>query len=88
MKMQNTNQLCLPENYGLKYFMYHGLSWPQVPAWPLRAFRRPPLTPRTGLLAQISFVAEDEQGKIVGYVLAKVCPRPLFFVYRGWRPVG
>ena len=33
----------------MKYYMYHGLSWPQL-----------------------SFVAEDEKGKIVGYVLAKV----------------
>ena len=33
----------------MKYYMYHGLSWPQL-----------------------SYVAEDEKGKIVGYVLAKV----------------
>jgi len=30
----------------MKYYMYHGLSWPQL-----------------------SFVAEDPEGKIVGYVL-------------------
>ena len=55
----------LPENYQMKYslrtlslkctefyvryYMYHGLSWPQL-----------------------SYVAEDDKGKIVGYVLAKV----------------
>ena len=33
----------------MKYYMYHGLSWPQL-----------------------SYVAEDEEGKIVGYVLAKM----------------
>lgn len=33
----------------MKYYMYHGLSWPQV-----------------------SYVAEDETGNIVGYVLAKM----------------
>ena len=49
MNMQHCNLLCLPENYQMKYYMYHGLSWPQL-----------------------SFVAEDESGKIVGYVLAKM----------------
>jgi len=49
MNMQHCNLLCLPENYQLKYYFYHGLSWPQL-----------------------SYVAEDEGGKIVGYVLAKM----------------
>ncbi|CAG8638115.1 2934_t:CDS:2, partial [Paraglomus occultum] len=39
----------LPENYQMKYYFYHALSWPQL-----------------------SFVAEDLNGKIVGYVLAKM----------------
>ena len=46
MNMQHCNLLCLPENYQMKYYMYHGLSWPQL-----------------------SFVAEDHKGEIVGYVL-------------------
>ena len=46
MNMQHCNLLCLPENYQMKYYMYHGLSWPQL-----------------------SFVAEDHRGEIVGYVL-------------------
>ena len=45
MNMQHCNLLCLPENYQMKYFFYHGLSWPQL-----------------------SYVAEDEKGKIVGLV--------------------
>jgi len=49
MNMQHCNLLCLPENYQMKYYMYHGLSWPQL-----------------------SFVAEDSSGQIVGYVLAKM----------------
>merc|ERR1712001_329038 len=49
MNMQHCNLLCLPENYQMKYYMYHGLSWPQL-----------------------SFVAEDHRGEIVGYVLAKM----------------
>jgi len=46
--IQNCNLQCLPENYNMKYYMYHILSWPQL-----------------------IFVAEDN-GKIVGYVLAKM----------------
>ncbi|KAM9678614.1 N-alpha-acetyltransferase 11 [Trichechus inunguis] len=49
MNMQHCNLLCLPENYQMKYYFYHGLSWPQL-----------------------SYIAEDEDGKIVGYVLAKM----------------
>lgn len=47
--MQRCNLLCLPENYQMKYYFYHILSWPQL-LW----------------------VAEDYDGKIVGYVLAKM----------------
>ncbi|CAL8462924.1 g2458 [Coccomyxa elongata] len=49
LAMQRCNLLCLPENYQLKYYFYHILSWPQL-----------------------LFVAEDYNGKIVGYVLAKM----------------
>ncbi|KAG8515187.1 N-alpha-acetyltransferase 11 [Galemys pyrenaicus] len=49
MNMQHCNLLCLPENYQMKYYFYHGLSWPQL-----------------------SYIAEDEDRKIVGYVLAKM----------------
>ena len=28
--MQTSNLWCLPENYALKYYLYHGLSWPQL----------------------------------------------------------
>lgn len=28
--MQRCNLLCLPENYQLKYYLYHILSWPQL----------------------------------------------------------
>uniref|UniRef100_A0A8U7NFZ1 Uncharacterized protein n=1 Tax=Corvus moneduloides TaxID=1196302 RepID=A0A8U7NFZ1_CORMO len=33
MNMQHCNLLCLPENYQMKYYFYHGLSWPQVWPW-------------------------------------------------------
>ena len=48
VEMQNCNLFCLPENYQMKYYLYHILSWPQL-----------------------LMVAEDN-GKIVGYVLAKM----------------
>ncbi|KAI8096690.1 acyl-CoA N-acyltransferase [Halteromyces radiatus] len=51
--IQNCNLLDLPENYQMKYYLYHALSWPQL-----------------------SFVAEDDNGKIVGYVLAKMEEEP------------
>ncbi|KAK5975931.1 hypothetical protein GCK32_002409, partial [Trichostrongylus colubriformis] len=46
---QHANLLCLPENYQMKYYFYHALSWPQL-----------------------SYVAEDHKGNVVGYVLAKM----------------
>ena len=30
LQMQTTNLWCLPENYQMKYYMYHILSWPQL----------------------------------------------------------
>jgi len=53
MAMQSANLACLPENYQMKYYFYHLLSWPQL-----------------------SYVAADHKGKIVGYVLAKMEEEP------------
>ena len=30
LNMQDTNLHCLPENYNLRYYFYHVLSWPQL----------------------------------------------------------
>jgi len=49
MGMQAANLTNLPENYVMKFWIYHALTWPQI-----------------------SFVAEDHKGRIVGYVLAKI----------------
>jgi peptide alpha-N-acetyltransferase len=49
LNMQHCNLQCLPENYQIKYYMYHLLSWPHL-----------------------LYVAEDSEGAIVGYVLAKM----------------
>lgn len=47
--MQQTNLLCLPENYQYRYYIYHYFSWPSL-----------------------LHVAEECDGKIVGYVLSKL----------------
>lgn len=47
--MQACNLHNLPENYQMKYYMYHALSWPAL-----------------------LYVAESDDGKIVGYVMAKL----------------
>jgi peptide alpha-N-acetyltransferase len=31
LAMQHCNLQCLPENYQMKYYLYHILSWPQLP---------------------------------------------------------
>lgn len=49
IEIQRCNLFCLPENYPMRYYVYHILSWPQL-----------------------LHVAEDHNGKIVGYVLAKM----------------
>ncbi|CAE6431677.1 unnamed protein product [Rhizoctonia solani] len=47
--MQACNLQNLPENYQMKYYMYHAMTWPQL-----------------------SYVAEDHKGRIVGYIMAKM----------------
>ncbi|KAF9464384.1 acyl-CoA N-acyltransferase [Collybia nuda] len=47
--MQACNLQNLPENYTMKYYLYHAMTWPSL-----------------------SYVAEDNKGRIVGYILAKM----------------
>ncbi|KAI0033339.1 acyl-CoA N-acyltransferase [Vararia minispora EC-137] len=49
MGMQACNLQNLPENYTMKYYLYHAMTWPGL-----------------------SYVAEDENGRVVGYILAKM----------------
>lgn len=81
MNMQHCNLLCLPENYQMKYYFYHGLSWPQVIHSTISAPIHTSMTVIRFLFLthnylftyfQLSYIAEDENGKIVGYVLAKM----------------
>ena len=77
MNMQHCNLLCLPENYQNKYYMYHGLSWPQVNI----IYKKYEQFLLNILKLQLSYVAEDESGKIVGYVLAKMYFLKFIIIY-------
>lgn len=47
--LMDTNLRCLPENYGIRYYLYTLVTWPEL-----------------------SKVAVDPAGRVVGYVLAKM----------------
>lgn len=60
--VQSTNITNLPENYFMKYYLYHALSWPQL-SYVAVDVSRPQRTPY-------------DPPKIVGYVLAKMEEEP------------
>ncbi|RLV89757.1 N-terminal acetyltransferase A complex catalytic subunit ARD1 [Spathaspora sp. JA1] len=73
--MQNANLHNLPENYQLKYYMYHILSWPQASfvATTYDNLIDPETTdclPHQDPKGDSSYVNQGE--KIVGYVLGKM----------------
>src|SRR5436190_8826810 len=81
--IQTCNITNLPENYFLKYYLYHALSWPQLS---FVAIVRPPAAARGakarghhGGGGQIT----DEYPKVVGYVLAKMEEEPTDGVAHG-----
>lgn len=67
--VQSTNITNLPENYFLKYYLYHALSWPQLSyvAVDVSRSKRTPYDPP----------------KIVGYVLAKMEEEPVNGIQHG-----
>ena len=67
--VQSTNINNLPENYFLKYYLYHALSWPNLSyvAVDVSSPKRTPYDPP----------------KIVGYVLAKMEEEPTDGVQHG-----
>ncbi|KAL1842155.1 hypothetical protein VTJ49DRAFT_5928 [Mycothermus thermophilus] len=67
--IQHANLENLPENYFLKYYLYHALSWPQL-SYVAVDVSRPPKTPY-------------DYPKIVGYVLAKMEEEPADGVQHG-----
>jgi len=67
--VQRTNITNLPENYFLKYYLYHAMSWPQL-SYVAVDLANPLASPY-------------ELPKIVGYVLAKMEEEPLDGVQHG-----
>jgi hypothetical protein len=72
--IQTCNITNLPENYFLKYYLYHALTWPQLSFVAV-------VRPRTGYKTNSSGpgMAGDVSGqypKVVGYVLAKMEEEP------------
>ena len=67
--VQSTNITNLPENYFLKYYLYHALSWPQL-SYVAVDVSRPRKTPY-------------DPPKIVGYVLAKMEEEPVNGIQHG-----
>lgn len=67
--IQHANLENLPENYFLKYYLYHALSWPQL-SYVAVDVSRPKKNPY-------------EYPKIVGYVLAKMEEEPTDGVQHG-----
>lgn len=65
--VQLTNITNLPENYFLKYYLYHALSWPQL----------------SYVAVDLSHTKPGEPPKIVGYVLAKMEEEPTDGVQHG-----
>lgn len=72
--MQNCNLHNLPENYQLKYYMYHLLSWPEASfvATTITGEDKDKLSPAEiqNVKADPSYVRRGE--KVVGYVLGKM----------------
>ncbi len=68
LAMQDANLLCLPENYNWKYYAYHLLSWPRLSYVAEDHTVRAPVC----LCLFHVFTAVCSQGKLVGYVLAKM----------------
>lgn len=67
--IQHANLENLPENYLLKYYLYHAMTWPQL-SYVAVDVSRPAKTPY-------------DHPKIVGYVLAKIEEEPADGVQHG-----
>ncbi|KAL2817859.1 acyl-CoA N-acyltransferase [Aspergillus granulosus] len=71
--IQTCNITNLPENYFLKYYMYHALTWPQLSFVAV-------VRPRNGYK---NGAVSGEYPKVVGYVLAKMEEEPADGVQHG-----
>ncbi|KAB8227744.1 peptide alpha-N-acetyltransferase complex A subunit ARD1 [Aspergillus alliaceus] len=71
--IQTCNITNLPENYFLKYYLYHALTWPQLSFVAV-------VRPKNGYTKQIAgsgaATLTEQYPKVVGYVLAKMEEEP------------
>ncbi|RAL00311.1 peptide alpha-N-acetyltransferase complex A subunit ARD1 [Aspergillus ibericus CBS 121593] len=80
--IQTCNITNLPENYFLKYYLYHALTWPQLS---FVAVVRPKhgYTKHTTPTGNSAGSAAEQYPKVVGYVLAKMEEEPTDGVAHG-----
>lgn len=78
--IQTCNITNLPENYFLKYYLYHALTWPQLS---FVAVMRPKNGYRHNKKLSGAGVGGEEYPKVVGYVLAKMEEEPVDGVPHG-----
>ncbi|KKK21073.1 hypothetical protein P175DRAFT_0498989 [Aspergillus ochraceoroseus IBT 24754] len=79
--IQTCNITNLPENYFLKYYLYHALTWPQL-SFVAVVRPRNGYTKRTGAGTGTGDLSE-QYPKVVGYVLAKMEEEPTDGVAHG-----
>lgn len=72
--VQTCNITNLPENYFLKYYLYHALTWPQLSFVAVVRSRKQQKNDRPGEGSSSS--VDYEYPKVVGYVLAKMEEEP------------
>ncbi|ETO25867.1 N-acetyltransferase subunit ARD1 [Reticulomyxa filosa] len=78
VEMQHCNLQCLPENYELRYYLYHIISWPQLlfVAEEEGTGKLLSLKDHQMLFFVLFAKKKKKKGKIVGYVLAKMEEEP------------
>ncbi|KAH8693279.1 N-terminal acetyltransferase A complex catalytic subunit ard1 [Talaromyces proteolyticus] len=72
--VQTCNITNLPENYFLKYYLYHALTWPQLSF--VAVVRPKGGYGRNNRNNKTAFLPGEEYPKVVGYVLAKMEEEP------------
>ncbi|EPS32080.1 hypothetical protein PDE_07039 [Penicillium oxalicum 114-2] len=78
--IQTCNITNLPENYFLKYYLYHALTWPQLS---FVAVVRPKNGYKSGSGPGMAGDISGQYPKVVGYVLAKMEEEPTDGVQHG-----
>ncbi|KAG0679089.1 N-terminal acetyltransferase A complex catalytic subunit ard1 [Pichia californica] len=74
--MQNANLTNLPENYSMKYYLYHLLSWPEASfvavSTDVEVAEQDEESDNANGKGDVQYVVGGKNEKIVGYVLGKM----------------